>query len=59
MIWSIRQGDIIHFPKDIYHYEVIETSPSGTLLEQCLTKKSCKISTLLIQNEAKIIRRTD
>ena len=70
MIWSIRQGDRIHFPKDIHYYDVVEVfkpSPSWyegdfniwVKLEDCLNHSNREVRLSTIKEEAKIIRRTD
>jgi hypothetical protein len=59
MIWSIKIGDIVEFPKDLYRYEVKDVYRDWVKLENCLTHEQGDVTLFKVKEEAKIIRRQD
>lgn len=59
MVWSIKTGDVIELPKDVYRYIVKDVYRDWAFLENQLThdKKDVRISD--IKNTAKIVKRSD
>jgi hypothetical protein len=59
MIWTIKVGDIISIPDDIYYYEVTDIQKGWAVLENCLDHTYSEIMVSSLQESAKIIRRKD
>ena len=59
MIWSIKIGDVISFPKDIYKYEVTDIQGNDAVIKNLLTHKYVEIKVSNIKKVAKIEKRKD